>query len=211
MKIVELGPIGAGKDLQGKIMSVYLEIPHISTGDMFRQLAEEKNPLGLKVKEKYWAKGNLVPDNIVTDLVKERLNKEDCKKGFILDGFPRTKPQALDLERITNLDHVFLFHVPDNEIIDRLKYRKLCKPCSKVYGRDIKPKKENTCDNCQTQLTRRKDDEHEIVKERLKVYAEQTVPLIDFYFEKGLLRRIDANQEYITVSDDIKIILSHWD
>mgnify|MGYP001585404311 CR=1 FL=1 len=211
MKIVELGPMGAGKDLQGKLMSSYLHVPHISTGDMFRQLAEEKNPLGLEVKDKYWGKGNLVPDEVVTSLVKERLNQEDCKNGFILDGFPRNIQQALDLEKITKLDHVFSFNIPDNEVIDRLKYRELCKLCNIVYGRDIKPKKENTCDKCQTKLTRRKDDNPEIVKERLKIYHDQTTPLEDFYFERGLVRIIDANQDHKTVSEDIRVILNIWD
>lgn len=210
MKIVLLGPNGAGKGLQAKIMVEYLHIPHISTGDMFRQMAEEKSPLGIEAKEKYWIKGNLVPDDITTRLLKERIEKHDCSKGFILDGFPRTIPQAESLEKITKLNHVILFQIQEDEILDRLAHRKNCNKCKRVYGRDIQPKKDNLCDDCQVPLVRRKDDEPELVKERLKIYSAQTAPLIQFYNERGLLIRIDADQPYAVVSDDIKVALGHW-
>ncbi len=209
MKIVLLGAPGAGKGLQAKLIVEYLKVPPIATGDMFRQMAKEQDPLGVKLKE-YFDLGNLVPDDITIKVVKRRLEKPDCKLGFILDGFPRTLIQAERLEEITKLNHVLLFEVPDKEIIDRLAHRENCDDCKITYGRDLSPKQPHICDNCSKSLSRRVDDNPESIKTRLQVYREKTQPLIRFYESRGLLRKIEGHQSYKTVADDVRIILGAW-
>ncbi len=212
MKIIFIGPPGAGKGLQGKIFSKELKIPAISTGDIFRDLAVECNALGFEAKEKYWGRGNLVPDSITIKLVENRLTKKDCNFGYILDGFPRTLPQAESLEKITEVDHVFNFQISDEYVKKRLPHRKHCKDCKIVYGKgELAPTRANICNECNKPLFKRDDDQNsEVVENRLKIYNEEIEQITDFYRSKVLLRNIDANQDYKTLSNDIRLFLNKW-
>lgn len=197
MRIVLLGPPGAGKGTQAvKLVDKY-NIPHISTGDIFRKNLKEKTELGLKAKE-YMDKGLLVPDNLVVDIVKDRLMENDCNNGFLLDGFPRTVEQAEALEKELenlkiNLNGVINIEVKDETLIDRLTGRLVCKSCGATYNAKFnKPKKDKVCDICAGELYTREDDKEDTVKNRLKVYKNQTQPLIDYYEKKGMLTTIDG-------------------
>lgn len=197
MRVVLLGPPGAGKGTQAvKLVDKY-NIPHISTGDIFRKNLKEKTELGLKAKE-YMDKGLLVPDNLVVDIVKDRLMEKDCSEGFLLDGFPRTVEQAealeKELEKLNiNLNGVINIDVKDEILIDRLTGRLVCKSCGATYNAKFnKPKQDKACDICEGELYTRDDDKEETVKNRLEVYKNQTQPLIDFYEKKGMLTTIDG-------------------
>lgn len=193
MKIVMLGPPGAGKGTYASRLTVKLGIPHISTGDMVREEIKRQTDLGKKIKE-YSDKGALVPDEIIIKILAERLGKPDCAKGFILDGFPRTINQAEALERITEIDLVINLNVPDEIIITRLSNRLICSKCGAIYNLlTLKPKKEGICDKCGGKLYQREDDKPEVIKERLDVYRRQTEPLIGYYSKKGLLRNVSCN------------------
>lgn len=197
MRIVLLGPPGAGKGTQAvKLVDKY-NIPHISTGDIFRKNLKEKTQLGLKAKE-YMDKGLLVPDDLVVDIVKDRLMEKDCNRGFLLDGFPRTVEQAEALEKELNklsikLSGVINIDVEDKTLIDRLTGRLVCRNCGATYNVKFnKPKKNNICDECGGELYTRDDDKEETVKNRLEVYKKQTQPLIDYYDKKDILTTIDG-------------------
>jgi len=193
MRIVMLGPPGAGKGTYASRLTVRLGIPHISTGDMVREEIKKQTDLGKKIKE-YSDKGALVPDEIIIKLLAERLGKADCAEGFILDGFPRTISQAEALEKIAKIDLVVNLNVPDEIIITRLSNRLICSKCGAIYNLlTLKPKKEGICDKCGGKLYQREDDKPEVVRERLNVYRRQTEPLIEYYSEKGLLRNISCN------------------
>lgn len=207
MNIILLGPPGTGKGTQAKFLAEYLKIPHISTGDMFREAALEGTPIGVKARDEYWGKGKLVPDDITISLVRARLGKPDCKKGFILDGFPRTINQAESLEKFAKTDCVLDIESSEEVIIKRLTSRLQCKKCGKIYGLDVPPKKDKLCDNCKTQLYHRDDDTEEVVRNRLEVYRKQTQPLIDFYQKKGVLKEIDGEQKIEKIFADIKNVL----
>lgn len=189
MRIVLLGPPGAGKGTQAVRLVEKYNIPHISTGDIFRKNLKEKTKLGLKAKE-YMDKGLLVPDELVVDIVKSRLMEDDCKEGFLLDGFPRTVEQADALEAELNklgwkLDGVINIEVKDEVLIDRLTGRLVCRKCGATYHSKFnKPKQEDVCDVCGGELYTRDDDKVETVKNRLDVYKNQTQPLIDYYTKK---------------------------
>ena len=204
MRIVLLGPPGAGKGTQAAKLVEKYNIPHISTGDIFRKNLKEKTKLGLKAKE-YMDKGLLVPDELVVDIVKERLMEDDCVKGFLLDGFPRTVEQADALEEELNklklkLDGVINIEVRDEILIDRLTGRLVCKKCGATFHEKFnKPKKEAICDICGGELYTRDDDKVETVKNRLDVYKNQTQPLIDYYTKKGMLKTIDGEADTDTV------------
>lgn len=197
MRIVLLGPPGAGKGTQAVRLVEKYNIPHISTGDIFRKNLKEKTELGLKAKE-YMDKGLLVPDNLVVDIVKDRLMENDCNNGFLLDGFPRTVEQAEALEKELenlkiNLNGVINIEVKDETLIDRLTGRLVCKSCGATYNAKFnKPKKDKVCDICGGELYTREDDKEDTVKNRLKVYKNQTQPLIDYYEKKGMLTTIDG-------------------
>ena len=197
MRIVLLGPPGAGKGTQAAKLVDKYNIPHISTGDIFRKNLKEKTDLGLKAKE-YMDKGLLVPDDLVVDIVKDRLVEKDCDEGFLLDGFPRTVEQAKalkkELEKLNiNLDGVINIEVQDRTLIERLTQRLVCRSCGATYNAKFnKPKKDNVCDICQGELYTRDDDKEETVKNRLEVYKKQTQPLIDYYDKKGILTTIDG-------------------
>jgi adenylate kinase len=192
MNFIFLGPPGAGKGtLAAKVASAY-NIPHISTGEIFRAAIKAKTPLGLKVQS-IIDSGSLVSDDITVELVKERLTQSDAKAGFILDGFPRTIPQAEALEKIILIDSVVNFDIADNDVVKRLSGRRVCKSCGQNYHVEfMPPKKEGSCDACGADLYIRDDDKIEAISHRLEVYRNQTAPLIDFYKNKKLLTDIDA-------------------
>jgi len=190
MKIVMLGAPGAGKGTYASRLNVSLGIPHISTGDMVRNEIKAQTELGKKIKQ-YSDKGELVPDEIIIQLLADRLKKADCEKGYILDGFPRTINQAEALGKISKIDVVVNLNVPDQIIVTRLSNRVTCKKCGAIYNLlTLKPKKEGECDNCGGELIQRRDDQPEVIQERLNVYREKTEPLIQYYRKKGLLKDV---------------------
>jgi adenylate kinase len=192
MNLVFLGPPGAGKGTVAVKISEELGIPHISTGDLFRKAIKDQTELGKKVKS-ILDSGELVPDDVTVALVQERLNQDDTKKGFILDGFPRTIPQAEALDTITDLDTAVNFSVAGEVLIDRLSGRRVCKNCGATYHvKFAAPIKEGICDSCGGKLYTRQDDAPEAIKNRLEVYYRQTQPLIDYYQKKGIKTDIDA-------------------
>ena len=203
MNIILIGPPGTGKGTQAERLSKKLNIPHISTGEMFRQLATEGNALGVEARDKYWGKGNLVPDNITIKLVEERLAKADCKNGYILDGFPRTIPQAKALDQITTIDEVIEIQSSNDAIIKRLTSRRQCINCKKIYGIDVPPTYEGICDKCNGKLIQRDDDKEEVIKERLEVYQKQTKPLTSYYTKQGKLTEVNGEQPIPHILEDI--------
>ena len=188
--VILFGPPGSGKGTQGKMIAEEIGIPHIATGDIMRQAISDGTELGLKVKE-FVGKGLLVPDEIVIQIIEERLKKDDTKNGFILDGFPRTIPQAVALDELfqkinTQNYKVIWLDVPDEEIVKRISGRRTCKNCQAVYNIYFNPPKvDGICDVCGGELFIREDDKEEKVKKRLEVFREQTFPLIDYYQKKG--------------------------
>jgi len=195
MNIVLLGSPGVGKGTYAGRLSERYGIPHISTGDILREEIKRDSELGRKVK-KYVERGELVPDSIIIEVIKERLAADDCRKGFILDGFPRTLNQARALDNIVRVDVVFNFVAPKEVIIERLSGRRICRKCGAIYHIRYKPpKKPGVCDICGGELYQREDDKPEVIERRLEVYKEQTAPLIDYYSRKGLLVDIDASKE----------------
>ncbi|WP_069650756.1 adenylate kinase [Caloranaerobacter ferrireducens] len=208
MRLILLGPPGAGKGTQASGIVKKYNIPHISTGDIFRKNIKEGTELGKKAKE-YMDKGLLVPDDIVVAIVKDRLTESDCKDGFLLDGFPRTVAQADALEaELKNLnmqlDKVINIEVDKEALIERAVGRRICKECGATFHIKFNPpKQEGICDVCGGQLYQRKDDTVETVTKRIEVYLEQTKPLIDYYKDKGILANIDGMQSIDKVFEDI--------
>ena len=197
LNIILMGPPGAGKGTQAKKIIAKYDIPHISTGDMFREAIKEGTPLG-KVAASYINDGHLVPDDVTIGLVKERLSKPDCAKGYLLDGFPRTIPQAEALEVLTKeiarpVSYVIDIETPREELIRRICGRRVCKSCGAPYHIDTaKPKVDGICDICGGPLVQRADDNEEALVTRLGHYEKQAKPLLDFYKKKGLLRVFDG-------------------
>jgi len=212
MNIVFLGPPGAGKGTQAKILVERYEIPQVSTGDMLREHRAKGTELGKKAQE-YMDKGQLVPDEIILSMVKERLSQPDCQKGFILDGFPRTVAQAEALDKLLSemgkkLDFALALIVPDDLLVERLTGRRTCKSCGMMYHIKYKPPKvEGECDVCEGELYQRPDDNEETVRNRLKVYHEQTAPLIEYYKNRGILREIDGSKSIEEITQQIISIL----
>lgn len=195
MKLVFIGPPGVGKGTYAKAVSEKFGIPHISTGDIFREEIKKGSELGKRVKE-FLDKGLLVPDDIVIEVVKQRLSMGDCRKGFILDGFPRTLQQAEALEQFARPEWAFLFQARDETILERLGGRRICPKCGAIYHiKYMPPKVPGICDKCGAPLIQRKDDTPEVIMERLKIYREQFTPIILFYKERGRLVEIDANEQ----------------
>ena len=212
MKIIMLGAPGAGKGTQAKMLADKYSIPHISTGDIFRANIKEGTELGKKAKT-YMDQGLLVPDELTCDLVVDRISKEDCKNGFILDGFPRTIPQAECLtnalkERNESMDYAVNVDVPDENIISRMSGRRACLNCGATYHIvNIPTKVEGICDRCGEKVVLRADDEPETVKKRLDVYHSQTQPLIEYYDGQGILKTVDGTVPMETVFEDIVKVL----
>ncbi len=208
MKIVMLGAPGAGKGTQAKRIAAKFSIPHISTGDIFRANIKNNTPLGAKVKS-YMDKGELVPDELVIELIMDRFAQDDCVNGYVLDGFPRTIPQAEELDKALksvndNLDYAIDVEVTDDNIINRMSGRRACVNCGATYHIVHNPPKvENVCDTCNGELILRDDDKPETVKNRLDVYHSQTEPLLKYYTEKGILYTVDGTQDMDTVFDSI--------
>jgi adenylate kinase len=197
VRLVLVGPPGAGKGTQAEFIAANQSVPKISTGDIFRANVGQGTPLGLQAK-KYMDAGQLVPDEVTIDMVRDRLAEPDAADGFLLDGFPRTVPQAEVLDEMlaelgTSLDVVLELVVDDDEVIRRLSGRRTCRGCGKIWHVEFDPtQKEGACDRCDGELFQRDDDKPETVAERLRVYAEQTAPLVDFYGSQGKLVGIDA-------------------
>jgi adenylate kinase len=206
MNIVLLGPQGSGKGTQAKFISKKFNIPHISTGDIFRKNIKEETELG-KLASSYINKGELVPDEVTNKLVESRIKEDDCKEGYILDGFPRNLSQAKFLDSITKISHAVDIEIPDEEVIFRLEGRRTCtnKECGAIYNVNTspKPKNENKCDKCGSDLFQRDDDKPEAIKKRLEIYHNETSPLIAYYEKKGVLIKIDGTKSIEEVSQDI--------
>ena len=196
MKIIFLGAPGAGKGTQAENVSEKFGIPAISTGAIIREAIKNETEMGLAAKE-YTSKGALVPDEVVIGIIKERLSKEDCANGFILDGFPRTVPQAEALDSMgIEIDRVVSIEVPDEKIIERMSGRRACSGCGATYHVVYKPSaKEDECDKCGTNLTIREDDKPEVVRQRLDIYHELTEPLKDYYRSTGKLVEVIGQEE----------------
>ncbi len=203
MRLIIFGPPGSGKGTYSSMLAPKLGIVHISTGDIFREMAKEDTELGRKVAE-ILKKGELVPDEIVIEIVRERISKEDCKNGFILDGFPRTIPQAEALEKMTKVDKVINLVVPEEVIIARLSARRVCKNCGAIYNlRTLPPKKDGICDKCGGELYQREDDKPEVIKERLRVYEEQSKPLLEFY--RGKIPIVEVECREIDIPPEVMV------
>ena len=212
MKIIMLGAPGAGKGTQAKQIAAKYEIPHISTGDIFRANIKNGTELGKKAKE-YMDQGMLVPDELTCDLVMDRIAQDDCERGFVLDGFPRTIPQA---EALTNaltkigqsMDYAIDVDVPDENIVNRMSGRRACLNCGATYHIVFNPTKaEGVCDACGKETVLRDDDKPETVQKRLTVYHDQTQPLIDYYKEQNILKSVDGTKPMDEVFSDIVAIL----
>ena len=212
MKVVMLGAPGAGKGTQAKKIAAKYNIPHISTGDIFRANIKNGTELGKKA-ETYMDQGLLVPDELVVDLVVDRVNQEDCADGYVLDGFPRTIPQAEALTKALasqgqKLDYASDVDVPDENIVRRMSGRRACVGCGATYHLEYAPtKKEGICDVCGGELILRDDDKPETVEKRLGVYHEQTQPLIDYYTNAGILKRVDGTVDIEEVFQAVVQIL----
>ncbi len=213
MKLLIMGRPGAGKGTQAVNIREYYNIPHISTGDIFRANLKEKTKLGLLAKE-YMDKGQLVPDSLTNDLVKDRLSQADCKNGFLLDGFPRNIAQAQALDEFLKenneaLDAVLDIDVKPEVLIDRIVGRRVCKNCGATYHiKNNPPKQEGICDKCGGELMQRADDTYDTAYSRLKVYDEQTAPLLDYYRGQHLLKSVNGDQDFAKVFEDIKKVLA---
>ena len=212
MKIIMLGAPGAGKGTQAKQIAGKYSIPHISTGDIFRANIKNGTELGKKAKE-YMDKGLLVPDELTCDLVADRIGQDDCKNGFVLDGFPRKIPQAEALDKALDglgekMDYAIDVDVPDESIVKRMSGRRACLDCGATYHIvSIPPKQEGICDACGSKLVLRDDDKPETVQKRLDVYHEQTQPLIDYYKNQGILKSVDGTKPMEEVFSNIVEIL----
>lgn len=209
MILIFLGPPGAGKGTQAKRLAKERGWPHLSTGDMFRFAISQGTEIGKKAKA-FMDQGQLVPDEVTVGVIRERIQKADCKNGFLLDGFPRTIPQAEVLDEMLSdqnrqVDRVVLFEMSHEPLVKRLSGRRTCPSCSAMYHLESqKPSQSGICDTCGAALIQRDDDQPEVIQKRLEVYERQTAPLASFYSEQGKLRTIDADQPQDRVYSDLK-------
>ncbi len=214
MKIIMLGAPGAGKGTQAQMIADQYSIPHISTGDIFRANIKNGTELGMEAK-KYMDQGLLVPDELTVKILLDRVAQEDCKDGYVLDGFPRTIPQAEVLDRSleelgSGIDYAIDVDVPDGNIVKRMSGRRACLACGATFHVEhVPPKQEGICDRCGKDLVLRDDDKPETVQNRLQVYHEQTQPLIDFYSRKGILKAVDGTKPMQEVFGSITAILGN--
>lgn len=208
MRLILLGPPGAGKGTQAANIVDKYHVPHISTGDIFRKNIKEGTALGIEAKS-YMDKGELVPDTLVIEIVADRLREEDCKAGFLLDGFPRTVAQAEALDKVLeamncSLNHVVNIQVDPNLLVARAVGRRICKDCGATYHISFNPSKvEGVCDKCSGELYQRSDDNEETVSNRVRVYVEETSPLVDYYTEKGIILNLNGEKTIDEVFEDI--------
>jgi adenylate kinase len=211
-RIVMMGPPGAGKGTQGTLLGDRLGLPLISTGDILREAKRRGTPVGLKAKG-YMDRGELVPDEVILDLIRERLAEDDCSSGFILDGFPRTKPQAEGLEKLLeekgwSISRVIDIALDDETIIDRLSSRLSCPECGRIYNlKSQPPAVEGKCDACRVDLYQRDDDRPETIRNRLSVYREMTRPVQEYYLGTGLLVRVDGGGTADDIAAGINVAL----
>lgn len=212
MNLIIFGAPGAGKGTQSEFISKSKSIPAISTGDIFREEVASKSPLGIKITE-IMSKGSLVSDDIVLKIVGERIKKDDCKNGFLMDGFPRTLPQAKGFDNLLaqlgrKIDKVISLDVSEEKIVERLSSRRICKKCGAKYNlATLPPKKDGTCDNCGGELFQREDDTEKTIRHRLSVYYIETQPLIEYYKSKGILLTVDGNKSVGEIKEAIAAVL----
>ena len=212
LRMVIFGPPGSGKGTQAKLVSELYGIPHISTGDILREEVERGSDLG-RMAESYMSRGLLVPDEVVIGIVRQRLMREDCRPGFILDGFPRTLRQAEELDRILGelgwrLDVVVNLVVSEEEVLRRITLRRVCSVCGEIYHLEFNPpRRPGICDRCGGRLYQREDDTEETVRKRLQVYRAQTEPILRYYRERGLVRDVDGNPPIEEVFEKVKAVL----
>lgn len=206
MRIVLVGPPGSGKGTQGDLLEKRLSVPHISSGELLREAARCGSPSGREAKS-FMDRGQLVPDELVIELIKSRVSSEDCARGFVLDGFPRNREQAEKLEDVLNgdgIDHVIALEVPEQAIVGRLSGRRTCRGCGRLFHvRFNPPRVEGRCDECGGELYVREDDRESTVRERLAVYRRQTEPLMVYYAGEGLLRSVDGEADTSEVTERI--------
>jgi len=208
MRKIFLGAPGSGKGSYASRIAPKRNIPHISTGDLLRTNLKEQTEIGMKAKE-YMDKGDLVPDEIVIEMLKTRIGNKDCDNGFILDGFPRTINQAEKLAEITSIDLAVNMNVPDDIIIKRISSRVTCKDCGEIFNTIThKPKEDGICDKCQGEIITRSDQQPEIIQNRLNVYQEQTAPLINFYKNKGILQHVTCDDFHQPVDEMAQKVLT---
>ena len=207
MNIILFGPQGSGKGTQAKLSSEKYSIPHISTGDIFRENIKNKTELGQKI-EKLINEGTLVPDEITNEIVKDRLEKDDCKNGFILDGFPRNIKQAEFLDTFTKIDVALEIWISDKEAVKRISLRRTCPKCGAIYHlTHIIPKKEGLCDKCGATLIIREDDKEESIKKRLVTYHNETEKLIEYYQKKKVAQKVDGTESVQEVNNRVSEII----
>ena len=215
MRLLIMGAPGAGKGTYAEGISKHFGVPHISTGDIFRQAMQEETPMGILAKS-YIDRGHLVPDNVTNEIVKERILKADCLDGFLLDGYPRTIQQAEEFDKILmsldiKLDVVVNLLVDENLIVSRIINRRLCPNCGKGYNiLTLKPKKDGVCDDCGSELYQRKDDNVETVISRLSVYNEQTKPLINYYSKQNIILNVNGEGDAKEVTKDIIVAIEEF-
>ncbi len=215
MNIILMGPPGAGKGTQAEYIKAAYPILHISTGDMFREAVSNATVMGLEAK-KYMDAGKLVPDEVTIGVVEERLAQPDCAQGFMLDGFPRTIPQAEALDQVMakmgkKVEVALDINVPEEILLDRMTGRVSCSKCKTVYNTKFNPPvAAGLCDKCGAELLQRSDDKEETVKKRLEVYMEQTQPLLDYYSKQGTLQTINGNRDPQIVFEDVKRVLEKF-
>ncbi len=207
MNLILLGPPGAGKGTQAAKIAGRYSLPHISTGDMLRSEIAYKTPLGMKAKALI-DEGELVPDDIITAMVKNRIARKDCANGFLLDGFPRTIAQAEALVQFADIDRAVCIEVPDEAIVERMASRRLCPLCKRTYSVGAETDKEHYCD-CGAQLVARDDDRPETVRHRLKVYGDMTLPLVDFFRQRDMLSTVDGVGDVDSVAEQIFAVLDN--